>query len=185
MLINLEIVAKIIALIAIPFVLWWLGKQYQSADSRNKTAVEYVKLSIDIISNKNEADPQLLEWATETLNYYSQIKFGEQLKQAVASGEANISPSVATRGWFAVIGSLESKSEAIQLIDLLKASKPESLESFEFELYNTKAGHLYALIVGSEASKADAIKRAKLARETGWVSDAYAQRNKGWIREEI
>lgn len=185
MLDNLEKVAKIISLITIPLVLWWLGTQYQSADSRNKTAVEYVKLSIIIISNENEADPQLLEWATETLNYYSQIKFGEQLKQAVASGEANVSLSVTTGGWFAVVGSLKTKSEAIQLIDLLKASKPESLKSFNFELYKTKISRLYAVTIGGEASKADAVKRAKLAREAGWVSDAFAQRNKEWVREEI
>lgn len=134
MLNDLEIVAKIIFFVGIPFVLWWLGKQYQSADSKNKTAVEYVKLSINIISDKNEADPQLLEWATETLNYYSQIKFGEELKKAVASGDANVSPSMATRGWVAIVGSLETKSEAISLIDLLKASQPDSLKSYNFEL---------------------------------------------------
>lgn len=180
MLDNLEKIAKIISLIAIPVVIWWLGSQYQSADSRNKTAVDYVKLSINIISNENEADPQLLEWATETLNYYSQIKFSKQLKQAVASGEASVSPSTAASGWFAVVGSLETSDEAMQLIEMLEASKPITLKSFDFGLYKTEASRLYAVTIGGETSKAEAVKRAKLAREAGWVTDSYAQRNKEW-----
>ena len=185
MLDKLEKIAKIISLLAIPIVLWWLGTQYQTADSRNKTAVEYVKMSIEIISNENSADPQLLAWATETLNYYSEIKLGEPLKQAVATGEANVSPSVTTSGWFAVVASLETKSQAIQRIGQLKAAQPQSLKSYDFQVYKTQISDLYAVTIGGEASKADAVKRASLAREAGWVADAFAQRNQQWVREQI
>ena len=185
MLDNLEKIAKIISLIAIPIVIWWLGTEYQSADTKAKTAVEYVKLSISIITNESEADPGLYVWATETLNHYSNVKFTKQLKQELASGKANITPSVSAVGWFAVVGSLESKKEAIEFIELLNKSKPQSLKPFDFVIYKTKISQLYAVTVGGETTKADALSRASLARENGWVSDAFAQRNKGWEREKI
>ena len=123
MLDNLEKIAKIISFIAIPIVLWWLGTEFQSADNKAKTAVEYVKLSVGIITNESEADPALYKWAMDTLNYHSYVKFNKQLKQAVALGQVNVSPSVSTIGWFAVVGSLESKKEAVEFIDLLNKSK--------------------------------------------------------------
>lgn len=185
MLNNLEKIAKIISLIAIPIVLLWLGTEFQSADNKAKTAVEYVKLSVGIITNESVADPALYSWATKTLNYHSDVKFNPQLQQAVAQGQTSISPSVSTIGWFAVVGSLESKIEAIDFIELLNNSKLESLKSFDFEIYKTKISQLYAVTLGGETTKADALKRASLARENGWVSDAFAQRNKGWERERI
>ena len=59
------------------------------------------------------------------------------------------------------------------------------MKLFEFEIYKTKISQLYAVTIGGETTKADALKRASLAREKGWVSDAFAQRNKGWEREKI
>ena len=106
MLDRLEKIAKIVSLVAIPAALWWLGTQYQSADTKAKTAVEYVKLSIAIIGNQNDVDPALLVWASETLNHYSEVKFSKPLAEAIASGEANVSPASAAGGWFAVVGSL-------------------------------------------------------------------------------
>jgi len=184
MLDNLEKIAKIISLIAIPVVLWWLGSEYQTADGRSKTAVEYVKLSIQIITNENEADPQLLDWAAKTLNHYSDVKFDAKLKKAVSTGEANLSPSTSSSGWFAVVGSLETREEAISIINKFNASKPDSLKNYEFEIYKTKIS-IYAVTIGGQTTKADALSRAGLAREKGWVADAFAQRNKGWVSEEI
>lgn len=185
MLDNLEKIAKIVSLMAIPLMLWWLGTQYQSADTKAKTAVEYVKLSISIIENQNEADPALMKWASDTLNHYSEVKFGAPLKQALASGEANVSPTSATEGWFAVVGSVRTIDEANRLVSRLGSQLPASLVNQSLKVYKTEISKLYAVTVGGETSKSDALHIAKIVRESGLVSDAFAQRNKGWNEVEI
>lgn len=179
----LEKWAKIISLIAIPIVIWWLGFQYQTADNKAKTAIEYVKLSVTIISNPNEADPQLLSWASKTLNYYSEIKLGKPLTEAIASGTANIVPSAASTGWFTVVGSLDSKSEAENLIKSLEVAKPASLKNLEFNILKTKISNHYTVTVGSEVNKAQALQTATMIRDSGLVLDAFAERNRDWEKE--
>ncbi|PCJ99161.1 MAG: hypothetical protein COA45_06905 [Zetaproteobacteria bacterium] len=178
-----EKIAKIISLIIIPAGIWFLGANYQSADARAHTAIEYVKLSTNIINNENEADPQLMIWATKILNHYSVVKFDTKLQTAIATGQASISPSTASIGWFAVVGSLETKNEAFEYIDKLRASKPEPLKGYSFEVQKTKTSDLYAVTLGGKTSKAEALKRATFAHENNWVSDAYAQKNKDWESE--
>lgn len=185
MLDSLEKIAKIVSLVAIPTALWWLGTQYQSADTRAKTAVEYVKLSISIIGNQNEADPALLEWASDTLNHYSEVKFSKPLAQAIASGQANVSPASAAGGWFAVVGSLNSQSEAEDLVRKFQAKLPSALQSLKLQVHKTDISKLYAVTVGGETSKSEAVKRAASVRESGMVPDAFAQKNRGWNRVEI
>lgn len=185
MLDDLLIIAKIISFIAIPVVLWWLGTCYQSADTKAKTAVEYVKLSISIIQNQNEADPALLEWASNTLNHYSEIKFSKPLVFAIAKGQANISPASAASGWFAVVGSLISPDEAEKLVQSLQPKLPSTLQSLSLQIHKTDISKLYAVTVGGETSKSKAVCRASSIRESGLVSDAYAQKNRGWKRVEI
>ncbi len=182
MLDNLEKMARIFSLLAIPLAVWWLGTQYQSADTKAKTAVEYVKLSISIIGNQNEADPALLEWATETLNNYSEVKFSKPLAQAIATGQANVSPASAAAGWFAVVGSLYSQAEAEELIGRLQPNLPRPLRSLKLQVYKTDISKLYAVTVGGETTKSEAIGRATSVRESGLVSDAFAQKNRGWNR---
>lgn len=184
MLDKLEKIAKTVSLIAIPLVLWWLGTQYQSADTRAKTAVEYVKLSIAIIENQNEADPALLEWASKTVNHYSEVKFSKPLAKAIATGQVNVSPTAAAGGWFAVVGSLHSVSEAEALIKKLKDNLPGTLTSLELQIYKTDISKLYALTVGGETSKSEAVARAAAIREAGLIPDAFAQRNRGWDKVE-
>ncbi|MEE1675832.1 SPOR domain-containing protein [Agarivorans aestuarii] len=177
---NLEKVAKIISLLAIPIALWWLGTQYQTADNKAKTAIEYVKLSVNIISNQNEADPQLLSWASKTLNHYSEVKLGEPLTQAIATGTANLAPSSASTGWYTVLGSLDSEVQAQKLVEELKIAKPESLENLQFDILKTKISNHYAVTLGGESNKSEALQRASLVRESGLVSDAFAEKNRGW-----
>lgn len=140
MLDNLEKMAKIISLIAIPIALWWLGSEYQTADGRSKRAVEYVKLSIQIITNDNEADPLLLDWATKTLNHHSYVKFDAKLKKAVSTGEPNLSPSTSSAGWFAVVGGLETKEEALKYVE--PAWLEKMVGSQMLLLKETKAGYV-------------------------------------------
>lgn len=183
MLDNLEKIAKIVSLLAIPFMLWWLGTQYQSADTKAKTAVEYVKLSISIIENQNEADPALMKWASDTLNHYSEVKLGDSLKQAIASGEAKVSPDSDAGGWFAVVGSVRTPKEADKLVSKLENQLPASITNHPLKVYITENSNLYAITVGGETNKSDALHLAEIVRESGLVSDAYAQRNRGWSEE--
>jgi SPOR domain len=164
-------------------VIWWLGTQYQSADAKAKTAVEHVKLSISIIEDQNQADPALLEWATTTLNFYSQVKFSQPLAEAIASGQANVSAAATGGGWFAVVGSLHSSAAATDLIAELRPALPDDLRSLAFEVHQTDINDLFALTIGGETSKSDALARAARIREAGLVPDAYAQRNRGWEKQ--
>ena len=181
MLDKLEKLAKIVSLLAIPIALWWLGTQYQSADAKAKTAVEYVKLSISIIEDQNQADPALLEWATKTLNFYSQVKFSQPLAAAIATGQANVSASAIGSGWFAVVGSVHTRQAARDLMIQLKPGLPDDLRALEFEVQQTDIDNLFALTIGGETSKSEALARAARVRDAGLVPDAYAQRNRGWI----
>lgn len=185
MLDKLEKIAKILSFIAIPIAIWWLGTQYQTADTKAKTAVEYVKLSISIIGNQNEVDPALLEWASKTLNYYSEVKFSKPLALAIASGKANVSPAAAAAGWFAVVGSLKTQAAAENLIVKLKDKLPVELQTFKLQIYKTDISNLYAVTIGGETSKSEAISRAASIRKAALIPDAFAQKDRGWNKISI
>jgi hypothetical protein len=184
MLDKLEKVAKIISLLAIPFLLWWLGTTFQTADTKAKTAVEYVKLSISIIENQNEVDPALLEWATKTLNEYSKVKLGKPLATAIATGQVNVAPAPSESGWFAVVGSPHSQSDALELVESIKGRLPSDLDAQQLQIYKTDISDIYAVTIGGETSRSEAVSRARSIREAGLISDAYAQRDRGWTRVE-
>jgi len=185
MLDKLEKIAKIISLIAIPVAIWWLGTQYQSADMKAKAAVEYVKLSISIMENQDQVDPALLEWASKTLNHYSEVKFSQPLQQAIAAGKANVSLASTTLGWFTIVGSVQSQSAAEELTLKLKDNLPSELKSLTLLTYKTDIKNLYAVTLGGETSKSEAIARATSVREAGLVPDAYAQRDRGWNKIDL
>lgn len=182
MLNALEKIAKIISLVAIPIILGVLGYIYQAAFESDKISLEYVKLSLEILKNKNEVDPYLSDWAVETLNHYSEIAMSPELRTSLKQGVSSVDSSSAVSGWFAVIGSIETQSEAESLVKKLMDNRPKDLQEYKLCIYRTKISGLVAVTIGSEISKSEAIKRARLARDKGWVPDAFAQRNLGWTK---
>ena len=189
MLDSAEKLAKIISLIAVPVVLFWLGHTYQSADSKEKVAVEYVKLAMSIAKDPNEAHPELLSWASRVLTEYSKVPFSMELQEAVASGKVDLSAvdhSAAStdRAWYAVVGSFATESQARKELLALKSSVPSELAQHDLELHKTVVSGLYAITVGGSATKEEAIRRSLLARSSNWVTDAFAQRDRDWTRLE-
>lgn len=68
-----ESIAKIFSLVAIPVLLafggWAIQKDKANTEAetaRSEIEVEYVKLSIEMLRNKDEVDPQLRKWAANT-----------------------------------------------------------------------------------------------------------------------
>lgn len=184
MLERAEKIAKIFSLLAIPIVLAWFGISFQSADERAKTALEYVKLSVSIVEKQDQVDPYLLEWAVKVLNHYAPVSMSNRLQNSLERGESSIASAVSVPSWFAVIGSLDTLTEAKSLSGKLEATKPQELSKFKLRIYETKISKLFALTIGEHTSKAEAIRRAKIARDYGWVSDAFAQPNKEWTPVE-
>src|SRR5690349_17584717 len=78
---SLEKISKIIAALAIPIVLAFIASEYQAAERDKSLALEYVKLSLGILGNTNRVDPNLHDWALDTLNHYSQVKMSAKLEQ--------------------------------------------------------------------------------------------------------
>jgi len=183
MLDSLEKIAKIIALITIPILLWWLGTKYESADAKAKTAVEYVKLSVSIINNPNEVDPDILKWATDVFSEYSGIHLPSEVKEGIESGQITLSPVIDEEEWYTVVGSMETLAEAKELESQLNENRPVELAEYPFEIHLTKISKLYAVTIGGEISRSEAVARARIARTSNWVSDAFAERNRGWTQQ--
>jgi len=183
---SLEKISKIIAALAIPIVLAFIASEYQAAERDKSLALEYVKLSLGILGNTNRVDPNLHDWALDTLNHYSQVKMSAKLEQELKQGTSSISSdSSVDSQWFAVLASPATEQEAIQVASGMAAKAPADLKRYPLELYRTKISKLYAITVGREASRADAFKITRAAKDSGWVPDAFAQKNREWewVRE--
>lgn len=183
MLDKLEKIGKILSLITVPFLLLWLGTKYESADTKAKTAVEYVKLSVSIINNPDEVDPDVLKWATDTFSEYSGIQLPSNVKEGIESGEITFASVPNEDGWYAVAGSLETIEEALALKSVLQESVPTELSDYPIDIHLTKISGLFALTIGGELSRSEAISRSRIARTTEWVGDAFAERNRGWTKQ--
>lgn len=88
---QLEKVAKILSLIAIPVVVAIFGWLVQNAVSERSSKQEYVKLSISILKEpKDKIEPSLRDWAVDLLNQNSPTKFSAKAIQALKTGQATL-----------------------------------------------------------------------------------------------
>jgi len=84
--------------------------------------------------------------------------------------------------WFTVLASYpaskekEAKSKKKELEELLKKEKLK----YEVKIYMTKISKHYAVTIGGELTKPEAVSLAKLSRKKGLASDAFAQINREW-----
>lgn len=88
---KFEKLSKIIAAVAVPFLIgvggWWI----QDALSRRDTDQDYVELAISILSKpQNETSSELREWATNLLAETSPIEIPPGLKQKLGGGEIRL-----------------------------------------------------------------------------------------------
>lgn len=177
---TVEKIAKIVSLVAIPIVVGVVGYQYQATDREKSLALEYVKLSIDLVKDKDKIDPDVQDWAVDNLNHYSQVKMSRQFQESLKKGISSVDTSPVEDRWFAVVATAETQPEAESIAKGLKAREPADLKQFALFLYKTKISNSFALTVGDDGSKSEALQRARIARNSGWVPDAFAQKNRDW-----
>jgi hypothetical protein len=88
---QLEKIAKILSLIAIPVVVAFFGWLVQNSLSQRNVSQEYVKLSISILKEpKDKIEPSLRDWAVDLLNQNSPTKFGAKAIEALKTGQATL-----------------------------------------------------------------------------------------------
>jgi hypothetical protein len=88
---NLEKVAKILSLIAIPIVVAVIGHQIQNSISSRDTNRRYVEIALSILEDPIQEDDQnyspLRVWAVDLLGATSPVKLSDEAKAALISGE--------------------------------------------------------------------------------------------------
>jgi len=88
---RLEKLSKITAAIAIPVVLAIGGWIFQAQSQNSKLSHDYVKLAVDILrADKDENDEPLRTWAVDLLNEYSEVKFLDDARESLISGETTL-----------------------------------------------------------------------------------------------
>ncbi len=88
---KLEKLSKITAAIAIPVLLAVGGWIFQAQSQNNKLSHDYVKLAVDILrADKDSNDEALRTWAVDLLNEYSEVKFLDDARDSLISGEITL-----------------------------------------------------------------------------------------------
>jgi hypothetical protein len=88
---QLERIAKVMSLIAVPVVLAIVGWFVQNSLSDRNVGQEYVKLALSILKEpKEKIEPSLRDWAVDLLNQNSPTRFSAQVVQALKEGQATL-----------------------------------------------------------------------------------------------
>jgi hypothetical protein len=176
-----EKVARIVSLVALPIVVGVVGYEYQAADREKFLALEYVKLSIELVKDRDKIDPDVQDWAIENLNSYSRVKMKTKLQESLKKGTSSVDSLVEDGRWFTVVATVSTQREAERLVHDLEASAPPELsKASSLSVYRTKISNSFAITVGQDLSKSEALRRTRIARDSGWVPDAFAQRDREW-----
>lgn len=93
---QLEKVAKVLSLVAIPVVLAVVGWRIQSSLSERNVNQEYVKLAVSILKEpKDKTEIALRGWAADLLNQNSPTKFSPEVLHALKEGQATLPAELA------------------------------------------------------------------------------------------
>ncbi|MEZ2354442.1 hypothetical protein [Caballeronia sp. RCC_10] len=93
---DLEKIARVLSLIAIPVVIAIVGWIIQNRLSQQSLSQEYVKLAVAVLEKPrgSEAPAGLRDWAVDLLNQNSPTKFGADTIRQLKSGEINLSGAI-------------------------------------------------------------------------------------------
>lgn len=194
--------AKIFSLTAIPLVLGVGGWFIQQRLSEQDIQRDYVSLAVSVINDPSSVRPELLDWAVDLLAENSptplpnevieKLKTGVyELPQAersqtdlVASLGSDTAVAVPSSDWFTVLGTfnIDDLEGAWQRADALAAKIDSALGRGQIQtrVYRTKISNDYAVTLGDRWSRSQAISYARRVRESGLVTDAFAQVDKAW-----
>ena len=84
-------IIKIVATVVIPCVVAWVGWLVKDAVSDRNVSLEFVKLSVSVLTKgESVAVPELRKWAVELLNEYSSVKLPEELSKGLENGTVTL-----------------------------------------------------------------------------------------------
>jgi hypothetical protein len=89
---HAEALAKIASLIAIPVVLAIIGWRLQDQLASRSVSKDYVQLSVSILTQKTDIDPDMRRWAVELLKAHSPIKFTATVESQLKAGTLTLPP---------------------------------------------------------------------------------------------
>jgi WD40 repeat protein len=89
---DIEKIAKILSLVAIPVVLAIFGWLIQNRLSERNVSQEYVKLAVSVLEKQKSAEVPagLRDWAVDLLNQNSPTKFSADTIRQLKSGDINL-----------------------------------------------------------------------------------------------
>jgi WD40 repeat protein len=89
---DIEKIARILSLVAIPFVLAASGWVIQNRLTERNLSQEYVKLAVSILEKpkSSEVPAGLRDWAVDLLNQNSSTKFSAETIRQLKAGEINL-----------------------------------------------------------------------------------------------
>lgn len=90
---DIEKIAKVLSLVAIPVVLALFGWVIQNRLSERNVSQEYVKLAVSVLERQktSEVPAGLRDWAVDLLNENSPTKFSAETIRQLKSGDINLS----------------------------------------------------------------------------------------------
>ncbi len=93
---QLEKLARILSVAAIPVVLAIVGWFVQNSLSERNVSQEYVKLALSILKEpKDKVEPSIRAWAADLLDQNSPTKFSPEVLQALKEGQATLPAQLA------------------------------------------------------------------------------------------
>lgn len=192
--------ARLISLVAIPFVIAGGGWLIQARIHTSQVQREYVGIAISILTATDKVYPALYTWAVDVLasnsptpipdSVISQLKSGEIAISAVAPVSA---PADSSRvygethadAWLIVLGTSRSataadaKRRADQLQVRIGSIDPSMTAPFSTQVFQTQNNN-YVVTYGQRWDRATALMFANRLRALGIVNDAFIQADPGW-----
>jgi Negative regulator of beta-lactamase expression len=89
MLSSIEKVSKILAAIALPFILLYLGNDFTASLKDKDIHQKYVEIAVGILTNEpTEETKELRSWAVQVINRYAEIKIDAKLESILVDQTA-------------------------------------------------------------------------------------------------
>ena len=86
-------VAQIIALVAVPIMVGFIGWQIQISVKEREISRDYVQLAVSVLSSK-DAPKELRGWSAELVNNFAPVKLSDDALIGLISGDINLPESV-------------------------------------------------------------------------------------------
>ncbi|MCZ8408148.1 hypothetical protein O9649_10145 [Achromobacter dolens] len=113
-------VTHMLAALAIPVVLGWIGWEIQSAIKDRELKRDYVQIATGILAAK-DSDRALRTWAVAVLGAHSPVALSAELKDDLENGAYGLKlPQLSSIGMLSVINAAEYEKSAAEIMNALR-----------------------------------------------------------------